>query len=128
MAMPSGGEPLTEGKEENMAVDTQVRTHNQVMFSFLDSLTISYKFSFHRCQHLQWSKHLKLSHRLINNQDFFLLHFGLQPGHPLHRPSLIRSLLKPLLKVFTKVQLDNLKLSCWLLARISTVSLWPLRE
>ena len=38
---PSGGEPLTEDEEENMAVDTQVRTHNQVlMFRF--SLTINY--------------------------------------------------------------------------------------
>lgn len=37
----SGGEPLTENEEENtMAVDTQFRTHNQVMFSFY--LTINY--------------------------------------------------------------------------------------
>lgn len=34
----SGGQPLTESEEENMAVDTQVPTHNQVMFGF--SLTI----------------------------------------------------------------------------------------
>ena len=39
----SGGESLTEGEEENMAVDTQpeVRTHNQVQVMFSFSLTIN---------------------------------------------------------------------------------------
>lgn len=36
----SGGEPLTEGEGENMAVDTQIQIRNQVIPSL--SLTIDY--------------------------------------------------------------------------------------
>ena len=100
----SGGELLTASEdEEDMAVDSVDQNRNEVntLFIYADNSLID-----HRCL---CCDQLCLSHHFFKEHDFFLLNSGCQVGHLPYRIAHILSLSKPLLKLFTNLQLNNPK-------------------